>query len=187
MKEKLSDRIARELAVYLFMSCSSDALDSMQGMQDAVARFLRMEFSMIDRTDDEFERIGEAVGDPIGASFGRVAEEVVKMAVREEALRKALGDLYDTASNGALSDDPLCMQEAGRLLDEYPYEKGSGDASEGTLLAGIPTEPDRLSLRNEFVKAADECRDLLSAYDSGGTPLSEACRRYDEERTLLNQ
>lgn len=118
MEEKLIDRIATDIAAYLLMSCSTDVFDSITSLKIGIARFLNMEYGMLDRMEEEFERIGEAVGDPIGASFGNVATEVTKMAVREDALKKALADLYDAACNGALSDDLLCMQEAERLLEQ---------------------------------------------------------------------
>lgn len=52
MKEKLIDWIARELAIYLFMSCSSDVRQERTLLEHEAAKFLRREYGFLDKAED---------------------------------------------------------------------------------------------------------------------------------------
>jgi hypothetical protein len=111
MKEKLIERLARDIANYLRMSCSSDWTDA------DIARYLRMYYGALDRIEDQFERIGEAIGDPVSADFYNVATEVEKLVIKYDRTHKCLEELYSVARNGMISDELLCMEEASKLID----------------------------------------------------------------------
>lgn len=49
MKEKFIDLIARELAIHLFMSCSSDVRQERTLLEHETARFLRREYGFLDK------------------------------------------------------------------------------------------------------------------------------------------
>jgi hypothetical protein len=111
MREALIERLARDIATYLRMSCSLDWTDV------DIARYLRMEYGALDRIENEFGRIGEAIGDPVGADFYNVATEVEKLVIKHDRTHKCLEELYSVACNGMISDDLLCMEEASKLID----------------------------------------------------------------------
>lgn len=52
MKEKLIDAIARELAIHLFMSCSSDVRQERVLLEHEAAKFLRREYGFLDKAED---------------------------------------------------------------------------------------------------------------------------------------
>lgn len=52
MKEELIDIIARELAIHLFMSCSSDVRQERTLLEHEAARFLRREYGFLDKAED---------------------------------------------------------------------------------------------------------------------------------------
>jgi len=116
MNEYLIDRIARDLETYLRMSCSTD------WTSEDIARFLRMEYGALNKIENEFGRIGEALNDPISADFYSVATGVERLAIRAAELESCLAEVYSAASNGGVSDDMICMEEADRLLNGHEDE-----------------------------------------------------------------
>jgi hypothetical protein len=116
MKEQLIDRLSKDIENFV-KGRSSD------WNSNDLSIFLRSRWGALNNIESEFSRIGEAINDPIGGDFFKVATIVEKNMIRLYRLESCLEEIYSIACNGCIDENLLCMQEAKGLLDDEDSEK----------------------------------------------------------------